>query len=276
MDAADKDMIATQLLHDISVVLEEEYADPTRELFPFLQPFFSYHRDLPLRQRILESLDSVDDAQRSTIKQGVIEALRRCATQWLGLWRGLEVFDLHQQLAPEALSTELMSRLLCLQAVRHPEQRGIWLDHLLRRWMTGRLNPDIQGEIWLEVVRDVAVDALVDTLAYMAQGPLRLKTEILDCTALAGARLSSAVDSLTPDQYIELTKALTDLRVQVLPSLSQSLQMPTIAFDAAVQQRAETDALLLSLYSSGYPQDEAAATEEAQLAQVLELEGEPA
>lgn len=269
MNVLDKDTIATQILYDINVGLEENYAEPDRQLFPFLQPHYSLERQLPFQERFLTAWNAVTDDQRLAVKRGVEEALRRCGAQWLGLWRGLEVFDLQLKLGPEFLSTDLLTQLLCLRPNSRPEQRAIWLDLLLARWKKAGINPDIPPAIWRTIVQDVNVDALIDTLSYLVEGPLKWKAEALDCLDDANKRLDSLIraGSLTPNQIVDLPHALQDLYSELIPSFRMPPSKPVTNFpDFSYQRSAEADALLKDLDPEGYMRNSDEWSQEVELA----------
>lgn len=217
-----KDMIATQLLYDIGVLLEENYADPEREVFPFLQPAFSLDPHTPFGQRFFSAFAKSDLGQQTLIRAGLAEALQRCCAQWLGLWRGLDVFDLHQMIAPEALSSDMKRQLIALRSTEHPDQRAIWIDQLLGRWHRLKIYPDLPLEYWSDSVTDSTPETLPATLTYLTDGPLRKKVEALKCLSVAKQMSSkwSTEGLLSADQLSTLPMFIQQLEKDTLPSLS--------------------------------------------------------
>jgi len=207
MTVTNPESIADVLLYDINVEIGVDYADETREQFPFFQPAYRRNADLPLGERLYYSYKTLDAAPRLLVRAGVIESLRRCAMQWLGMWRSLEVFDLHQSVAPEALSDATASRLLSLRNPDDSVDRALWLELLIRRWSESGISPEVENGIWLRVVNDVQVSGLIPCVRYLATGPLRGSPNLLACIGIAAERLRrQAADRLVED--LELLHAI--------------------------------------------------------------------
>jgi hypothetical protein len=277
MNSEDKDTIATQLLYDINVTLDESYSEPDREIFPFLQPYFSLERDLPFHARFLKALKQLEPTRRVSVVRGVEEALKRCGVQWLGLWRGLEVFDLCQKLAPESLSTNLLTQLLRLRPHSRSEQREIWIDLLLRRWKNVGINPQIHPDIWYDVVNDASLDGLVDTLEYLIHGPLRVQPAALNCLSLASQRVGSLARAgkLSADQIVQLPSGIQNLQLAVIPYAQGSWPQAQPDFvNSEHREQVERDELLAYLCGLGYDQGLGDADEEARIATQTEDEFE--
>lgn len=207
------DILADQLLYDIQVELDYEYADSTRELFPFFQPVYRRSPDLLLQDRMRKCYGALTDKTKHHVRRAIIESCRRCAMHWLGLWRSLEVLDLALFVAPESLSSATVSGLLRLKDPADAGVRGEWLVLLIRRWADNRLFPEVDHSLWFEAMKDVRPGALLAVTGYIVRGPLRGQPEIADCIQLAHHLLLERQAEALP----EALGALLELSKDVLP-----------------------------------------------------------
>ena len=153
-------------LYDLNVVLDYDYAERDRDLFPELSPHFAQHPELPLADRIVTaygSLKSTDGSENRSLQfRGIVTAaLMRSASVALGAYRTLVVLDVAKKVCPEFLSDDIWRRLLFRQ---EDQELPSWLSALAFRWSQWRCHIALSKNDWSRALKLVEA-AGFETLA---------------------------------------------------------------------------------------------------------------
>lgn len=142
-----------EFLHDIAVELGDEYADPSRDMFPMLMPYYALTRaDHPTDRIVVayQKLKLAGAIEQGNFRSIVAEALHRCTCMDLGRHRTLMVMDLAKEVCPEVFNLQLWFQLFLRASV---EMQAVWLAALgqrLQRWKV--VLSSFPKDSWLHVV----------------------------------------------------------------------------------------------------------------------------
>ena len=137
----DLEGFASAILRDLPISLGLARPDALSAPFAWLGPAFGDDVYSPTTDRLVTAWRAADPAVQLKTRQGLILAIDRAATTWLGAELTLALLDWAHDIAPEHIPA---SRWVALLFHRNPAdgaETAFWVRHLVERLNRWQLNP---------------------------------------------------------------------------------------------------------------------------------------